>query len=603
DAVDAVEAQLQHTGITRRARTGAELMEVMLRLGELTEPELAERCVSADIADGLRDSGVLSPVSLGGRRYLVLTEELPLYASVAGTAPADGERYGFDEALRFLVARHLRTHGPVYTEAIAERFGAPLQELRSALEALADDGSFVGGLLTREATREQWCYRPNLDRIHRASLAMLRREIKPATLDELTRFLSVWQHRHPPARLEGEQGVHAVAEQMQGFAAPPEMWEGELFRGRVAGYQPDMLRSLSGRGELVACGTPNGRLLWFLRGDARAFLPAGSAESEELSSAARTLLRYITENGAAFLSDLREGTTLSLAALNRGISELFWRGLVTNDAAQEVLNVKRYRPADPALHPDERIVIVNPKRNPFRATAMRDVREAMRNIPGWQGHWSLVRRPAVLGPATTEEEMVRRRARQLLLRYGVVAREIAKREEMTGSWPLTAMELQRMEMRGEVRRGYFIEGLSGMQFALPEAVSMLDEVKRSPAGDERTVLNAADPANPYGSGIDLPGGETNFSRLPSNFLVLRGGAPVLSAESYGARLRRLTGDAVDADAVRAFAAHLRERYPSKQDIVVEYVDGRRPSETGAADILRSAGFYRDRVQTMRLDLR
>lgn len=603
DAVDAVEAQLQHTGITRRARTGAELMEVMLRLGELTEPELAERCVSADIAEGLRDSGVLSPVSLGGRRYLVLTEELPLYAAVAGTAPADGERYGFDEALRFLVARHLRTHGPVYTEVIAERFGAPLQELRSALEALADDGSFVGGLLTREATREQWCYRPNLDRIHRASLAMLRREIKPATLDELTRFLSVWQHRAPTSRLEGEQGVHAVAEQMQGFAAVPEMWEAELFRGRIAGYQPDMLRSLSGRGELVACGTPNGRLLWFLRGDARAFLPAGSAESEELSSAARTLLRYITENGAAFLSDLREGTSLSLAALNRGITELFWRGLVTNDAAQEVLNVKRYRPADPALHPDERIVIVNPKRNPFRATAMRDVREAMRNIPGWQGHWSLVRRPAVLGPAATEEEMVRHRARQLLLRYGVVAREIAKREEMTGSWPLTAMELQRMEMRGEVRRGYFIEGLSGMQFALPEAVSMLDEVKRSPAGDERTVLNAADPANPYGSGIDLPGGETNFSRLPSNFLVLRGGAPVLFAESYGARLRRLTGDAVDADAVRAFAAHLRERYPSKQDIVVEYVDGRRPSETGAADILRSAGFYRDRVQTMRLDLR
>lgn len=186
-----------------------------------------------------------------------------------------------------------------------------------------------------------------------------------------------------------------------------------------------------------------------------------------------------------------------------------------------------------------------------------------------------------------------------------------------------------MEMRGEIRRGYFVEGLSGMQFALPDAVRMLDEIKSTNQNNELpVVLNACDPANPYGVGIDVPLAELNvestvkvdstftninprISRLAGNYIIFTNGEPIVWIENFGLRIFFLSNSKREpttemdsiTQALLQFINHIRVSYPERVDIVIEYCNNLRPSESDYSEVLRSLGFYRDRVQTMRLDLR
>lgn len=633
DAVTKVEEQLQFTSSTRKARSASELMEIFLRLGELTDAEVRERSGDAAFIRTLKEKNIITEILLGPTHYAVLTEELPIYLSVSSIPkeqiPADKgapaqKAFTRDEALRYLIMRMLRSHGPVTVADIASRFALEADECTSILNVLKKKENVIAGMLTQDSTVEQWCYRPNLERIHRASINILRKEIKPATLADFTQLLLRWQHKHPATFEQDEDGVRNIIDNMQGYTLPTELWEAEIFRTRVLRYDGSIIRSLASRGEIVCVGTSSGKSQWITRGDGIYFLEEKEKAMEGMSSSSTKVYHFLKENGASFLSDIREGLNLSLAALNRALADLFWRGLVTNDVVDEVLNVKRYRDSDGVhlqggLHlPDERIEIVNPRRNPFSTTAMRGVRQALKNVPGWHGRWSLVHTRNILGAKVTDEEKIQRQAQQLLLRYGIVAREIAKREENFLPWSQLAMELQRMEMRGEIRRGYFVEGLSGMQFALPEAVSMLETIQSERTiNEEPMVVNACDPANPYGAGVETPITEPfaaserfgTIKRLASNFIIFHKGMPLLWLENFGARIFFISpmesSSTVDpiTRGLLHFVNHVRASYPARHEIVVEYCDNLRPSESPAAEILRSVGFYRDKIQTMRLDVR
>jgi ATP-dependent Lhr-like helicase len=218
----------------------------------------------------------------------------------------------------------------------------------------------------------------------------------------------------------------------------------------------------------------------------------------------------------------------------------------------------------------------------------------------------------VLGEKVSLEEIVTRQAQQLLLRYGIVAREIAKREENFLPWSLLALEFQKMELRGEIRRGYFVEGLSGMQFALPAVIGMLKSMineQLSMTKELPLVVNACDPANPYGVGVEVSSGKYSeglrISRQPLNYFVFDGGTPMLWIENLGARISTIaetSPEAISAGVVQ-FISHLRSSHPNEREIIVEYCDGIRPTESPLAEILRTIGFYRDRTQTMRYELR
>jgi len=304
-------------------------------------------------------------------------------------------------------------------------------------------------------------------------------------------------------------------------------------------------------------------------------------------------------HGASFFDDIRRETTLSLAALNNALAELFWGGTITNDVFSELQKVKQLPRVDDG-YPPEPIQLTAPYHNPQRAGAMRRARQALRQVPGWTGRWSLVHTPGVMGPSIPLDEAAERQALQLLARYGIVAREFRRREDLL-PWAALSAQLQRMEMRGTIRRGYFVEGLSGMQHALPEAVDALRLIRSEPPRDDMLCLNAADPANPYGTGVTLGG--ITLPRTSSAYIIVHTGDPVLLIEGNGARMR--TGaacpPAILEAAIRTFTDLLRlpPRVKPFRDIVVEYFNGERPAASAAAPILHQLGFIRDKDQTMR----
>jgi ATP-dependent helicase Lhr and Lhr-like helicase len=621
EAITRVEDQLQFTADTRKARTADELFEIFLRLGEMTEQEIFERCTvpAKPLVQILESRGSIIEIHIGSTNYFISAEETPLFLHLGTIAPEKLEvvpeefRKTFaseTDALRFAIARMLRSHGPVSAGDIAFRYGKSIEDCENILKSFPESEDIICGSFTSEA--QQWCYRPNLERIHRASLSILRKEITPACIAQFTEFLARWQHRHPSTVEIGDEGVRSVLEQVQSLALPAEIWEREILQPRVKGYQSSALRLAVSQGEIICSGTLSGKTQWIFRGEGAFFLNDDAESVQPLPETAKAIHSFLKDHGASFLADLRQGTDLSLASINRAIADLFWNGLITNDVPEEVLNIKRFRTGSEANLPDERIILTNPRRNPLRYTAMQSVRTALRKTPGWSGRWSLVHTPSVLGDKVTLEEKVERQVRQLLLRYGIVARELAKREDNLLPWSLLAFELQKMEMRGEIRRGYFVKGLFGMQYALPAAVDLLRAITSDRTADKdqfSLAINACDPAQPYGAGIEVgmekfpPG--MRIIRHPLHHFVLQKGEPVVWIENFGKRIFAAEGTSLKKfeSSMEQFISYLRYSHPNENAFTLEYVDSERPADSTFHGVLQSLGFYRDKAQTMRLELR
>lgn len=623
EALLRIEEQLQFTADTRKARSPEELLEIFLRIGELTAQEIEERCVKGEsrFRIQLESRKTILPLLLGRQQYYIPAEEVPLYLELAILDPQTiaslPEEFRTpvlerEKCLRFLIVRMLRSHGPLTSQQIADRYNLTMAECESLLQSFPEEHQIIHGTFSPNAEAVEWCCRPNLERIHRASINLLRQEIKPSTLADFTNFLLGWQHRDSPSQESGETGLRIVLEQLEGCALGSELWEGDIFRPRMQHYEPVSLRTLASRGEVICTGAGSGRAEWVFRGDGAFFAVDKDTTLRQLSPTARELYDFLKLNGASFLSDIRDGTSFSLAALNKALAELFWTGLITNDVVDEVLNIRRFISQTLSQLPAERAVLTNPRRNPLKYAALRSVRRALRATPGWHGRWSLVHTRSVLGEKISPEEKATRQAQQLLLRYGIVAREIARREENLLPWPLLALQFQRMELRGEIRRGYFVEGLSGMQFALPAAGDTLREISNNqpkPDTGAMIVVNACDPANPFGVGIPLVGADgieqTRIGRSPLNHIVFADGKPLLYSENFCARIAVLHDRKPDpvGKAVRELVSHLRSSYPRENELVLEYCNGIRPTESPYAPALRAVGFYRDRAQTMRCELR
>jgi ATP-dependent helicase Lhr and Lhr-like helicase len=593
EAVSTVERQIQHRAEGYRARTPEELLEILLRVGDLTDEEIASSVTddSGKMLDALAGNGRVVRLEIGKEKRWIAGEYRELYESLHSAG-----------VLGTILLRYLQSHGPTSTEELVQRYALSSDAIDAVLERLARTEPILRGQFTNAASTLQWCYRPNLERIHRQSIGILRKEITPSTLPQFTDFLFHWQGLH-----REEEGVHAlqpVLEQLSGIPLPAEIWERDVLRARMRGLTRDVLDRAGGAGGIVWSGNGPGKLRCLPRGEAAIYAdPQGTVE---LGSAAKHILAHIGKHGASFFSDIRNGTGLSLDALNTGIADLFWNGYITNDLFSELQNLRR--PTSTSQErPIERLEILDPRHNPARGRLMQTARRALRQVPGWSGRWSLLHSPENRGEELPMEERAQLQAVQMLNRYGIVAREFYQREALL-PWPLLASAMHRMEMRGEIRRGYFVEGLSGMQFALPLAVEESRRLRSQQTKEDNLVLlNACDPASPYGPGVPLTlpavvGEEHRFARIASHYLIFRNGTPILLLESYGSRLWTISPseDEILTKALRIFAAvldlpaHLR---PVKS-ITVEHCDGIRPAQSPFEPILRSLGFTRDRNQTM-----
>ena len=458
----------------------------------------------------------------------------------------------------------------------------------------------------------QYLDRRNLEQIHRRTLTLLRQEVKPVSIFAYADFLTRWQHLLASERLAGGGALTRLLQQLRAVPAPGVIWERDVLPGRLRAYDPSELQAMFQRGEVVWVGSGGkdprrARVRFLFRGEGGLFLdpePDASAVAD-LSEEAAAVWSFLKSEGACFTLDLEEGLDLSARAIHNALVELVMAGLVTNDTVEAMRQVVRSGtpPAEERPYSALEAQLAERLKRPLRLTrsryrdARRRVARRVRAEPRWVGRWSLVHRFGVMGKPLPEEERVARQARQLLARWGVVTRDCLEREEGAWNWGALYAHLRLMEMRGEVRRGYFVEGLPGAQFALPEAVEQLRARRGEDSGDDSlVVLNACDPANLFGS--EVRGTPLRFARLPSTYLVLWRGSPVLVAEGGGADLTTAHdfGEGVLRRALRAWLEWVTRPgglASSPRRLTVVTWNGEAVLGSVGQALLEELGFYRD----------
>jgi ATP-dependent Lhr-like helicase len=643
EAVRAVDERLQYLADGTRARTTDELATVFLALGDLSAAEAAERALggtastagSEATAPGLAwverlfAEGRLIEVALpAGKRY-ALAEQAATYHAAFGSNASDQER---DEARRALLRRVLSTHGPLSRDWLLGRYPWDPEWLDSCLASLAESGEIVSGRISPASSPDpslpEFCDRRNLERIRRHTLSLLRHEVEPVSLHAYADFLARWQRLHPARRLSGQGALVRLLQSLRGVPAPGIIWERDLLPLRLEAFEPDELEALCEAGDLVWVGSGGrdprrARVRFFFRGEGGLFLPLQPPE-EDLSPAAVRVLEFLRAEGASFFADVENGTGLAGNGLGEVLVELVMAGLVTNDTLQSLRQVLAWA-GDPgqenrkplssldaelaawkesrAQPPAHGGAVPSAARRPGRSslhTARRAVAERAERGGRlrWPGRWSPVYRLGLMGRELPFEEKIARQARQLLQAHGIVTRESLEGDP-EGGWDWSALYpmFQLMEMRGEVRRGYFVQGLPGTQFALPEAVERLRDWTRPAAegAEEMVLLNACDPANLFGlvqpGTIDSPD-PGHFVRIPSNYSVLLRGKPVLLLELGAERVTTLLG--LQAESVRrALALALEHLGQSQRRVTVSKWNDQPVFETAVAPLLEGLGFRRE----------
>lgn len=485
-----------------------------------------------------------------GRRLWFAAEELPTVEALypeARIMPAvrlpdhlAQERPAPDVALVRLLRGQMDFVGPITVRELAERLGLSPEDVAIGLAQLEGQGIVLRGRFTPGAIGEEYCERRLLARIHRATLDRLRQEIEPVSAQDLLRTLLRWQHVAPNAQLVGRRGLLEAIGQLQGFEAPAVAWEGSLLQARVTGYQSSWLDELCLAGEVVwgrltlrpGNGENGGRaqpsratpvtlalrrdLPWLLaaaRGDKRANEPAGGAAQE--------VLGVLRRRGALFLSDLIALTRRLPSEVEGALWELVAGGMVTSDGFQPLRSLLAGSVSSRANASAARSRRLQRLASPFTAP------------PG--GRWTLFADEYEVEPSELAEQV----ARQWLLRYGIVFRDLVAREQSNVPWREVVRALRRMEDQGLVRGGRFVAGFSGEQYALPEAVEALRQTRRRGPSGEVVRVSAVDPLNLVG--IVTPG--PRVPAVHTNAVVYRDGVPVATLEGGELIVRAEGGEA------------------------------------------------------------
>jgi ATP-dependent Lhr-like helicase len=465
------------------ARDADELHDALLTL--ITLPPVAEWQV---FFDELSATGRASVIRRDGSEFWVATER----AAFAGDPQA-------------VVRGWMESVGPVTTEELAGKLKFASESIQSELLRLEAQGQVLQGHFRNTHGEIEWVNRRILARIHRMTLGRLRREIEPVTAADFERFLQRWQHVSRGSQLHGADGLLQIIRQLQGYEIPAAAWEPDVLARRIAKYDPEFLDDLCLSGEVMwgrlsahPAFAENRRvrptrvapIALYLREDADWLMEETEADksaSYGLSYVAREVVQALESKGASFFLDLVRHTGRLASEVEDGLWELVAGGLVTADGF------------------DNLRALIDPKR---RRGEGRGGRRRPRHAAG---RWALVRHsPAPVAP----EQRIDRFARQLLVRWGVVLRDLLVRETLAPPWRDLLPVLRRMEAKGEIRGGRFVSGFTGEQFARPEALDLLRAVRK----DERETSIAVSNADPLNlSGIIMPG--PRVSRLAALGLI------------------------------------------------------------------------------------
>lgn len=512
--------------------TPDELHDALLSTGYLTEVEgrpwlpLFNELVAARRATrSHREGSVLWVAAERLALHQAVFGELQLDPPIAAPERGNG-RFNADDPLRELLRGRLEVCGPVTALALARPLALPEPQVNGALQRLEGEGFAMRGQFNPGVQDTEWCDRRLLARIHRYTLDRLRREVEPVSVAEYMRFLLAWHHVDADHRMEGVAALVAILETLEGFEAPVNAWEDHILPARLKRYSPTWIDELCLSGE-VAWGrvTPppdtsgirgpatrsTGVALLFREN--LAMYPQRPADELPLSGVAREVLERLQQRGACFFQELQQAVRQLPSVVEDAIGELVTWGLVTSDsfAGLRSLTAPNRRQSQNHHRPHQYRTGVG-ERGSRTAGLLTDRLAA--------GRWSLLYRPSE--GEVDAGERIDFIARQYLRRYGVMCHRLLARENDSPPWRDLVRVYRRLEARGEIRGGRFINGLTGEQYALPGAVEQLRALRRQKPTGESVAVSGNDPLNLVG--IIFPG-----NRVPSvatNRVVYRDGLPI-----------------------------------------------------------------------------
>lgn len=571
-AIQTVERRLR--GLHRLPRSPEEAAEWLRQLGDVAPDEL-EPAV-AELLEALRGQGRVRRVRLEGvepAERWILEEEADLYAAAFGTCTTGANR---EKAVRTILWRFLGTHALVSLSDVLTRYPVERRLAEALLEHWVREGSAVA-VMQDEAGAARFAHPQNLRLIHRGSLALHRSEILSCPPRRFAQFVLKWQHLEPASRREGPDGLAEVLAQLEGQWLPAELWEQAVLPARLREYQRRWLEDLFQGGGWLWIGKSNDASglaeLSFVQRESLVHFPSPRPDAvHDLDSQTQTVYDHLRQQGASFVVELAQATGLSPQQVRKALWTLVRASLATNDRFEVVRR-------------GEGRGVEGESEGP---TGLRTRRR--RAGLHSEGRWSLIH----YGMPETEQRAIEE-ARRLLDRYGVITRELAELAGCAISWRILYEVLSRMEWAGQVRRGYFVEGWSGAQFAWPEAAQQLS-ANWTRTGPETSciLIHSMDPANVFGLIEALP---SPVARRPGNWLVVRGGQVVLGVEAHGRRLlpaHDASGDDL-AEAARCLRGLLRigDTIQPRGKVTVEIWDGQPVTSSPGRSILEAAGFVRD----------
>jgi ATP-dependent Lhr-like helicase len=578
DALIETELELQRLADNRKVRHIDDLHDLLRTVGDLNIAELEQRMREPQFAFewlvALEATHRACRMRIAGEERWIAIEDAGRYRDAIGASPPVGVPEAFlrptEDPLTGLVGRFARTHAPFVAADPARRWALPDAMVIDALRELEARGTVLHGEFRPGGSEREWCDADVLRMLRRRSLAKLRRDVEPVDHATFARFLAKWQGVGSSAR--GTDRLREVVAQLEGVALPASALEQDIIAPRIANYSSRQLDELGAAGELSwlgrgTLGKDDGRVALYRR-EKLAGIALPPTVLAERSAVHEAILAILEQRGAVFFAELVGATKESVANTLAALWELVWAGQVTNDTMAPLRALAW----------------------PKRATTGSPRGRGSPIPPEAAGRWSLARDTAA-APTVRAHAL----AQSLLERYGVVTRETVNAEGIPGGFAAVYPVLKAMEEGGRIRRGYFIDGLGGAQFALPGAVDRL-RAEREP-GDAPAVhlLAATDPANPYGAAIPWPRRDGDERRVPQRaagaYLALVDGYAVLYIERGGKSVVTLPGfDDEEAGALAIGALSvLAERSP-RGVLTLERIDGAPAGETSWIDRFKAAGF-------------
>lgn len=506
-----------------------EMHEALMSLGCVSGAEARDQSDWMKWLESLARSGRATRLQVSPEQALwIALERLSCLQAVYPAAemhpplavlPGFDEVWSEDDAKVEIVRARLSGFGPLTLPDIAEPLALQAGDVAQALAQLENEGYVLRGRFSPGASEEQWCERHLLSRIHRYTVKRLRREIEPVSLQDFMRFLFDWQHLSTSAQSQGKAALPEVVDQLEGFSAAAGAWDSDILPARLKDYSQSWLDDLCRSGKVVWMRLTNRNKVGTaaLRSTPIVLLPrpqvrlwSGLTEQPaptELSLRAQRVHEVLSTQGAMFFDELTSEAHLLRTELENALQELVGAGLVNADSFAGLR------------------ALITPASKRAAHTSRRN-RGALIGGMDDAGRWALLRRAPTAEttlPRRLDSNTLEHIAMTLLRRYGVVFWRLLEREaDWLPSWRELLRTFHRLEARGDIRGGRFIAGLAGEQFALPEAIPVLREVRKRALDGSLIGVSGVDPLNL--AGTLLPGAKV--AAVVGNRLVYRDGVPI-----------------------------------------------------------------------------